>query len=112
MVKERLPKYCYLNLSDDDDEETFRFIRPNQLQNNVRDAIDDVTGGAVDTDSEFSDTCSDDYLDDNDVNSDDDGRDDHVLDNKDDPIEKNEANSDFQRKYDAFKPNGCTWLKN
>ena len=35
MVNERLPKYCYLNLSDDDDEETL-----NQLQNNVRDAVD------------------------------------------------------------------------
>ena len=112
MVKERLPKYCYLNLSDDDDKEPFRFIRPNQLQNNVRDAVDDVHGGAVDTDSAFSDTCSDDYLDDNDVNSDDDGRDDHELDNNDNPIEKNEVSSDFQRKIDAFKPNGCTWVKN
>ena len=58
----------------------------------MRDAVDDVHGGAVDTDS---DTCSrsDDYLDDNDVNSDDDGREDHVLDNNDDPIEKNEARS-------------------
>ena len=50
----------------------------------------------------YSDTCRDDYLDDNDVNSDDDGRDNHVLDDNDDPIEKNEANSDFQRKIDAF----------
>ena len=40
----------------------------------MRDAVDDVHGGAVDTDSAYSDTCSDDYLDDNDVNSDDDGR--------------------------------------
>ena len=79
-----------------DDEETFRFIRPTQHQ--VRDAVDDVHGDAVDTDSANSDTCSDDYLDDNDVNSGDDGRDDHVLDNNDDPIEKNEANSDFQGK--------------
>ena len=55
----------------------------------------------------YSDTCSDDYLDDNDVNSDDDGRIDYVLHNNDDPIEKSEANSDFQRKIDAFKPNGC-----
>ena len=37
------------------------------------------------------------------MNSDDDGRDDHVLHNNDDPTEKNEA---FQRKIDAFKPNG------
>ena len=64
-----------------------------------------------------SDTCSDDYLDDNDVNSDDDGRDDHVTDDNDDTIEKNQANrsSDFQRKIDAFKPNawnGFTWVKN
>ena len=46
-------------------------IRQNQLQNNVRDAVDDVHGGAVDTDSAYSDTCSDDYfnMDDNDVNS-------------------------------------------
>ena len=28
-----------------------RFIRLNELQNNVRDAVDDVHGGAVDTDS-------------------------------------------------------------
>ena len=77
----------------------------------MRDAVDDVHGGAVDTDSAFSDTCSDDYLDNNDVNSDDDGNDDHVLHNTDDPIEKNEANSDFQREIDAFKPNGCTWVK-
>ena len=111
MVKEKLPKYCYLNLSDADDEETFRFIRLNQLQN-VRDSVDDVHGGAVDTDSAFSDTCSDDYLDDNDVKSDEDSRDDHVLDNNDDPIEKNEAIGDFQRKIDTFKPNGCTWVKN
>ena len=54
MVKERLPKYCYLNISEDD-EEAFS-IRLNQLQNNVRDAVDDGHGGAVDTDS---DTCSD-----------------------------------------------------
>ena len=32
-------------------------IRLNQLQNNVRDAVDDGHGGAIDTDS---DTCSDD----------------------------------------------------
>ena len=37
---------------------------------------------------------------------------DHVLDDNDDPIEKNEANSDVQRKIDAFKPNGFTWVKN
>ena len=64
------------------------------------DAVDDVHGGVVDTDSAYSGTCRDGYLDDNDVNSDDDGRDDHVLDNTDDQNEKNEANSnsDFQRK--------------
>ena len=39
------------------------------------------------------------------MNSDDDGRDDHVLDDNDDPIEKKEANSDSQRKIDAFKAN-------
>ena len=33
-----------------------RLIRPNQLQNNVRDAVDDGHGGADDTDS---DTYSD-----------------------------------------------------
>ena len=87
MVKERLPEYCYLNLSDDDGN--IRFIRQNQLQNNVRDAVVTpltMSMAAFDTDSASSDTCSDDYLDDNDVNSDDDGRDDHVLDNNDDPI--------------------------
>ena len=56
MVKERLPKYCYWNISEDN-EETFISIRLNQLQNNVRDAVDDGHGGAVDTDS---DTYSDD----------------------------------------------------
>ena len=66
----------------------------------MRDAVDDVRGSAVDTDSTFSDTCCDDYLENNDVNSVDDGRDDHVLDDNDDPIEKNEANRDFQRKID------------
>ena len=55
MVKETLPKYCYLNISDDDEE--ILSIRLNQLQNNVRDAVDDGHVGAVDTDS---DTCSDD----------------------------------------------------
>ena len=44
-------------------------------------------GGAVDTDCAYSDTCGDDYLDDNYVNSDDDGRDYHVLDDNDVPIE-------------------------
>ena len=51
MVKERLPKYCYLNLSDDDDDETLDLLDQinfkimhidNQLQNNARDAVDDV----------------------------------------------------------------------
>ena len=32
------------------------------------------------------------------------------IDGNDDPIEKNEANSDFQRKIDTFKPNGFTWV--
>ena len=54
-VKERLPKYCYWNISEDD--EGTLSIRLNQLQNIVRDAVDDGHGGAVDTDS---DTCSDD----------------------------------------------------
>ena len=58
----------------------------------MHDAVDDVHGGVVDTDSAYIGTCSDDYLDDNDVNSDDDGRDHHVLDNNNDQIEKNEAN--------------------
>ena len=54
MVKERLAKYCYLNISDDDEEKLS--IRLNQLQNNnVCDAVDDGHGGAVDTDS---DTCN------------------------------------------------------
>ena len=103
MVKERLPKYCYLNLSDDDDEETLDLLDQINFKIliNVRDAVDEIHDGAVDTDSAYSDTCSDDYFDDNDVNSDDDGR------QQDDPIEKNEANGDFQRKIDAFKPNGC-----
>ena len=57
----------------------------------MRDAVDDVHGGAVYTDSTYSDTCSDDYLDDNELNSDDDGRDDNVLEDNDDPIEKNES---------------------
>ena len=112
MVKERLPKYCYLNFSNDYDEETFRFIRTNQLQNNVRDAVDDVHGGAVDTDNAFSDICSDDYLDDNDVNSDDDGRDDHVLDNNDGPIQKMKLIAIFKGKLMLSIPNGCTLVKN
>ena len=58
MVKERLPKYCYLNISDDD-EETLSISQLNQLQNNVCDAVDDGHGGAVDTDSDTV-TCSDD----------------------------------------------------
>ena len=98
MVKERLPKCCYFNLSVDDDEETLDLLDQINFKNNVRDAVDDVYGGAVDMDSAYGDTCSDDYLDDNHVNSDDDGRDYHVLDNNDDPIEKNEDNSDYQRK--------------
>ena len=55
MVKERLPKYCYLNISDDDGKTLS--IRLNQLQNNVRDVVDDGHGGTVDTEN---DTCSDD----------------------------------------------------
>ena len=74
-----------------------RFIRPNQLQNNARGAVDDVHGGAVDTDCAYSDTCGDDYLDDNDVNSDDEGRDYHVLDDNDVPIEQNEAKWRFSK---------------
>ena len=76
------------------------------FKNNVRDAVDDVYMAARLTRivHNYSDTCSDDCLDDNGVNSDDDGRDDHVLDDNDDPNEKNEANSDFQKKIDhAFK---------
>ena len=72
----------------------------------MRDAVDHGHGGVADM---YSDTCSDDNSDDNDVNSDYANRDDDMLDNNDDPIEKIEANTDFQKKIDAFKANGCTF---
>ena len=70
-----------------------RLNRPNQLQNNVCDAVDDGNGGAVDTPMPgwwYMQWCHD-KLDDNNVNSDDDDWDDNVLDDNDDPIEKNES---------------------
>ena len=108
MVKERLPKYCYLHLSDDDDEETldlldqinFKIMCAMPLTMSLAARLTRVGHIVIHVVVTIWMTMI--------VNSDGDGRDDHVLDNNDDPIEKNEANSDFQRKYDAFKPNGCT----
>ena len=109
-VKERLPRYCYLNLSDDD-EETLDLLdqidREYQLQN-VRDTVDNGhDGGAVDSDSvdesDDSDVCNDD--------DDDDERDDDMQEDNEVPIEKSQADLDFQRKIDSFKANGCTCVK-
>ena len=51
MVTERQPKYCYLNLSDDDDEETLDLLDKINFKIMCAMPFDDVHGGAVDTDS-------------------------------------------------------------
>ena len=97
MVKERLPKYCYLNLSDDYDEETldlldqinFKIIcampvtmfMAARLTRIVHIVVVLVVMTIWMTMMWTVMMTVDD-----------------VLDNNDDQIEKNEANSDFQRK--------------
>ena len=70
MVKERQPKYCYLNLSDDDDEETLTLDLLDKINFKIMCGMSlTMAARLTRIHSAYSDTCSDDYLDDNDVNS-------------------------------------------